>query len=90
MSSRQKAIEELKKQIRLGRERLGPDGIKELEKLAAAAQKQKPAVPPEVPPGMLPYDKKAAAKALEIFLKNHGNPKEFEKRLRELLKQSSH
>jgi len=36
MNSRQKAIEELKKQIRLRRERLGPEGIKELDGSVAA------------------------------------------------------
>jgi hypothetical protein len=92
MDSRQKAIEELKKQTRLARERLGPEGVKELEKLAKAMQKPKSKAPPapKAPEGMIPYDKKAAAKAFEIFLKNHGDPKEFEKRLRELLKKSSH
>ena len=91
MDSRQKAIEELKKQTRLARERLGPEGLKELKKLAKGIQKPKPKPKtPAIPEGMIPYDKKAAAKALEIFLKNHGDPREFEKRLRELLKKSSH
>ncbi|MCK4945921.1 MAG: hypothetical protein KAS59_06630 [Alphaproteobacteria bacterium] len=88
MNSKQKAIENLKKQIRLERERLGPDGIKELEKLA------KNIIKPErvdtLPAGMVPYDKKAAIKAFEIFLKNHGDPEEFERRLREMIRKSSH
>lgn len=75
MDSRQKAIEELKKQIKLGRERLGPEGIKKLEALAKTVK----------PSGTVPYDKKAAARALEIFLKNHKNAKDFEKRLRAFL-----
>lgn len=85
MTPRQKAIEELQKQIKLGRERLGPDGVRQLEKLAKGIQKPKPAAPSTVP-----YDKKAAAKALEIFLKNHSNAKDFEKKLLEFLKKSSH
>lgn len=88
MDKRQKAIEELKKQIRLGRERLGPEGIKALEKLAKGAQK--PAKRPEPPSGMVPYDKKAAAQALEIFLKNHGDAKGFQKKLLDMLKKTSH
>jgi len=89
MSSREKAIAELKKQIRLGRERLGPEGIKELEKLAKGLRKPKPEAP-AAPPGAVPYDRESALKAFEIFLKNHGDPKEFEKRLLALLKKSSH
>lgn len=94
MSKREKAIEELKKQIKLGRERLGPEGIKELEKLAKGMQKPKPAAPKQeslkLPPGHIPYDKEAAMRAFQMFLENHGDPKEFEKRLLALLKKSSH
>ena len=88
MNSKQKAIEELKKQIRLGRERLGPEGIKELEKLAKNIIKPKQIE--TLPVGMVPYDKKAAIKAFEIFLKNHGDPEEFERRLRKMIRKSSH
>ncbi|MFH1157769.1 MAG: hypothetical protein V1721_02630 [Pseudomonadota bacterium] len=88
MNSREKAIEDLKKQIRLGRERLGPEGIRELEKLARNIVKPRPTG--ALPAGMVPYDKKAAAKAFELFLKNHGDPEEFEKRLREMIRKSSH
>ena len=89
MDKRQKAIEELKKQIQIQRERLGPEGIKELENLAKGMQgkiKRKP----ELPPGMVPYDKASAMKAFELFLKNHGDPKEFERRLLDMIKKSSH
>lgn len=85
MDSRQKAIEELKKQIKLGRERLGPEGIKQLQNIAKTTQKPKP-----VSPDMVPYDRKSALKAFEMFLKNHGNPKEFERRLREMISKSDH
>ena len=77
MDKRQKAIEELKKQIKLGRERLGPEALKELERLAKGIQKPKSA---PLPPGVVPYDRKAAAQVFEIFLKNHRNPKDFQKR----------
>lgn len=93
MDSKQKAIEELKKQRKLARERLGPEGIKELEKLASSMQgKKPPATPPKaaIPPGSVPYDKKAALEAFQLFLKNHGDPKEFERRLLEMLKKSTH
>lgn len=96
MDKRQQAIAELKRQMHLARERLGPEGIKALENLARAQQQgmkqasfqpPKPAAPP---PGMVPYDRAAAARALEIFLNNHGDPEGFEKKLRALLKKSSH
>lgn len=82
MDSRKKAIEELKKQIKLGRERLGPEGIKQLEQLVKSGQKIKTA------PDMVPYDKTSALEAFKIFLKNHGNPALFEKKLREMMKKT--
>jgi len=92
MDKKQKAIEELKKQRQLARDRLGPDGVKELEKLAKGLDKPKAATlsNPNVPPGSVPYDKKAALTAFQMFLKNHGDPKEFERRLREMINKSSH
>jgi hypothetical protein len=88
MDKKQKAIEELKKQRQLARDRLGPEGVKELEKLAKTMGKTK--IPTNVPPGSVPYDKKAALAAFQMFLKNHGDPKEFERRLREMINKSSH
>jgi hypothetical protein len=94
MGDRQKAIQELRKQMFLARQRLGPEGLKELEKLAKSMQDPKAAPPPPsataLPPGMVPYDKEAALAALELFIKNHGDPKEFEKRLLEMIKKTSH
>lgn len=96
MDTRQQAIAELKRQMQLAKERLGPEGIKALESLARAQQQgQKHAAPPPSkpmtpPPGMVPYDRAAAARALEIFLNNHGDPEGFEQKLRALLKKSSH
>jgi hypothetical protein len=88
MDKKKKAIEELKKQRQLARERLGPDGVKELEKLAKGLNKHKSAQP--LPDGSVPYDKKAAIAAFNIFLKNHGDPAEFERRLREMINKKSH
>ena len=88
MNSRKKAIENLKKQIKLERERLGPEGIKELEKLAKNIIRPKQIN--MLHDKTIPYDKKSALKAFELFLKNHGDPEEFERRLREMIKKSSH
>ncbi len=93
MDKKQQAIAELKRQMQLAKERLGPEGLKQLEALARAQQSgMKPALPkPQaLPPGMVLYDRQAAARALEIFLNNHGDPEEFERRLRALIKQKSH
>jgi hypothetical protein len=88
MDGKQKAIEEFKRQRQQARERLGPEGVKELEKLAKSLTGQKPA--PPLPPGMVAYDKKAALQAFQLFLKNHGDPEDFERRLKEMLKKQSH
>ncbi len=88
MDKKKKAIEELQKQIKLGRERLGPEGVKELEKLAKSLRKPKPA--PRLPPGTVAYDKKAALAAFQLFLKNHGDPEDFERRLRAMINKKSH
>jgi hypothetical protein len=88
MDKKQQAIEELKKQRQLARERLGPEGIKELEKLAKQMGKLPAA--PQLPPGTVPYDKESALAAFKMFLKNHGDPAEFERRLRVMINKSSH
>lgn len=86
MDKKQKAIEELKKQTRLARERLGPEGVKQLEKLAKdIASKKKPKSSETVP-----YDKAAAMQAFKLFLDMHGNPEEFQRKLLEMIKQKSH
>jgi len=88
MDKKQQAIEELKKQRQLARERLGPEGIKELEKLAKSMGQLSPKQ--QLPPGTVPYDKESALAAFKMFLKNHGDPKEFEKRLRAMINKASH
>lgn len=93
MDKKKQAIEELKKQIKLGRERLGPEGIRELEKLARGLQdgsRKLKASAPLLPDGMVAYDKKAAMAAFQMFLKNHGDPEEFERRLKALIQKKSH
>lgn len=90
MDKKQKAIEELKKQRQLARERLGPEGVKQLEKMAKGLGQPQTAGNPAVPPGSVAYDKAAALQAFQMFLKNHGDPAEFERRLKEFLKKSSH
>ena len=92
MDSKKKAIEELKKQRKLARERIGPEGVKKLEKMASDLQKNNAMrVSADVlTDGMVPYDKKAALEAFQLFLKNHGDPEEFERRLKEMIRKKSH
>jgi hypothetical protein len=88
MDKKKKAIEELQKQIKLGRERLGPEGVRELEKLAQNLKA--PKTGSALPPDSVPYDKKAAMAAFQFFLKNHGDPEEFERRLKAMINKESH
>ncbi|MBU6475110.1 MAG: hypothetical protein KGL10_09970 [Alphaproteobacteria bacterium] len=92
MGDKEKAIEELKKQRQLARDRIGPEGVKKLEKMAADLQKNKnmTIAGNTLSDGMVPYDKKAALEAFQLFLKNHGDPAEFERRLREMIAKKSH
>ncbi len=92
MGDKQKAIEELKKQRKLARERIGPDGIRKLEKMASDLQKNRnmAVAGDALTDGMVPYDKKAALAAFQMFLKNHGDPAEFERRLKALIVKKSH
>ena len=68
--SKNKAIAELKKMIRRQKARLSPEALKAAEKAVAAKE-------------TVPYDKKAATKAIEFFLKNHTDAKTFSKKLLE-------
>lgn len=78
MDSKQKAINDLKKQMLISKQQLGPEGLKALQDMARNM------VPSER------YDKEAAMKAFELFLANHGDPAEFERRLRALIAQKNH
>ena len=82
MSSRDKAIETLKKLIREQKSRIDP---KVLESAAKAADRKSATVPPST----VPYDKAAAGKAVELFLKNHGDAQGFKEKLLQLLKKNS-
>ena len=77
--------------MKLAKDRLGPEGVKELQKLARGINPPPVASGrPLAPEGHVPYDKKAALQALELFMKNHGDPEELKKKILELLKKSTH
>ena len=82
MSERDKAIDVLKKLISEQKSRIDP---KILARAADAAGK-KPAAEKS---GSVPYDREAAGKAVELFLKNHGDAPGFKEKLLQLLKKNS-
>ena len=88
MTEREKALEELKKQIKLGRERLGPEGIKQLENMAKGINS--PAGSQGIPADSEPYDRETAMKALEIFIQNHGDPEWLRQEILKMVNKSRH
>jgi hypothetical protein len=84
MSSRDKALEILKKQMQVQKERLDPKLLQIAGKAAALKQEGK------AQKDMVPYDREAAAKAVQLFLKNHGDRADFEQRLLAMLRKDQH
>lgn len=81
---KQQKIEQLKALIRKERARLDPAV---LEKAAAAARTS---AGKEDLSGLVPYDRAAAARAIEIFLKDHPDAARFEKGLAAFLRKKQH
>ncbi len=84
MSSRDKALEILKKQMQVQKERLDPKLLQIASKAAALKQEGK------AQKDMVPYDREAAAKAVQLFLKNHDDRDDFEQRLLAMLRRDQH
>lgn len=90
MTERDKAIENLKKLIAEQKARIDPAVLAK----AAAAAKGNAATAAGAKSSKkaeetVPYDREAAARAIELFMKNHGNAADFkEKLMRFLLKNS--
>lgn len=81
MGSREKAIEELKKQMQVQKKRLDPKLLEIAQKAAALKQEGR------AQKDMVPYDREAAAAAVALFLQNHEDRPNFEQRLKALLKE---
>lgn len=81
MNSREKALQELKKLIREQRDRIDP---RLLEK-AARAISGKTGDSKDVP-----FDRKSAAKAIDLFLKDHADSEGFARRLRDFMHTKEH
>jgi hypothetical protein len=84
MNTRDKALELLKKQMALQKERLDPKLLETAQKAAAIRQEGR------AKENLVPYDREAAARAVQLFLQNHDAPEEFEQRLLALLKSKEH
>ncbi len=82
MNSREKALEELKRHIEEQRARVDPEVLKQA---AEAAQSQLASQGASVP-----YDRKAAAKAVELFLKSHRDPKDLERLIAAIMAKTRH
>lgn len=80
MTSREKAIEELKKQMAEQRQRLDPRLLEIAGKAAALKQEGR------AKKNMVPYDRDRAAEAVSLFLQGHDDRHNFEQRLKALLK----
>ncbi len=84
MSSRDKALEILKKQMAVQKQRLDPKLLQIAEKAASLKQEGR------AQKDMVPYDREAAARAVQLFLKNHEDRGAFEQQLLDLLRKQQH
>ncbi|MBI1214444.1 MAG: hypothetical protein GC185_01335 [Alphaproteobacteria bacterium] len=88
-AAREKALEELKRQIREQKARIDPAVLKIAERAARIAQKQQEREMREGKAGaneMVPYDREAAAEIVALFLQNRGDREDFERKLLLLLR----
>lgn len=84
-NTRAAALQKLKQQIEEQRARLDPRVLKLAAQAAALSQK-----PGNRQENMVPYDREAAAQAVQLFLQNHPDAAAFEKELLTLLKPETH
>lgn len=85
MDDKEKAIEDLKKRLREQKARINPEIL--ASAVAAAKNKMEKPAPEEA--DTVPYDKEAAGKAVELFLRSHSNAAEFRKKLLLFLKKNA-
>lgn len=87
MSTRDKALEDLKAQIREQRTRLDPKLLAMAEQAVRDAMGGGKGAPGK---DGIPYDRKAAEQAIETFLKNHPDAAGFRARLLEMIRKTQH
>ncbi len=72
MDQRKKALEELKRQMQAARLKIDPAMLARVSRIVTTAQDKK---------NLVPYDKKAAAEAVRLFLSNHADGQAFKAKL---------
>ena len=82
MSNREKALEELRRHIEEQKARVDPELLK---RAAEAAKEHMPRQEDR-----LAYDRKAAIKAVELFLRSHPDPKDIERLIAEIVAKTRH
>jgi hypothetical protein len=82
MNDREKALEELKRHIKEQKARVDPEVLKRAEEAARA----------RMPSGgtSVPYDRESAAKAVELFLRSHPDPKDLERLIAAIVAKTRH
>ena len=80
------AKKKLLAQMKEIREKLGPELLEKAASAIRADNRQAAAGKKPPPDNSVPYDKKAASRAIRLFLDNHKNAPAFEKKLIERLK----
>ena len=86
MTRRDEAISELMRRIREQRARLDPEILRKAEQAILSRTRGNPAANK----GAVPYDRKAALKAVTLFLQSRHGRAELEKRLQDLIRESRH
>jgi hypothetical protein len=81
MTTREKALAELKRQIKEQRARLDPKLLKMAEIAAKTVKMEDNSVP---------YDRESASKAVEMFLAGHADSKGFRQKLLEMIRKNQH
>lgn len=84
MDKKAKAIAEMKKLMQLKRAEIDPKVLAMAKDAAERSQGLKPKGK------MVPYDREAAAKAVELFLKTHPDQKRFRAELLDMIRKDSH
>ena len=82
MTNREKALEELKRRIEEQKARVDPELLKRAAETAQSRMRGRD--------DRVPYDRKAAIKAVELFLRSHPDPKDIERLISEIVAKTRH
>jgi hypothetical protein len=82
MNNREKALEELKRRIEEQKARVDPEVLRRAAEVAESHMQRHDS--------SVPYDRKAAIKAVELFLKSHRDPKDIERLIAAIVAKTHH